>query len=174
MTSAADEWFLDGRYYTTTVFSEGSTRDGLGWELEDIAPAPGRGKAMEVFRYDSAAVPIISCSTFLPVPPEAVDQLTRKAVPDLLYDVLSQERTSRLAPDIAQALALTGRTVLRWSDPEWPIVEAVDSQQPHHDGELPTGLIEWVKVVVNDDPVPGEVTLGIGDRPVAFQLKWSE
>lgn len=43
MTPAADEWFVDGRYYTTTVFSEASGRDGLGWELEDVAPAPGRG-----------------------------------------------------------------------------------------------------------------------------------
>jgi hypothetical protein len=81
---------------------------------------------MEVFRDDSAAVPIISCRTFLPVPPEAVAQLTRKAVPDLLHEALNQQRTNWLATNIAQALALAGRTVLRWSGPEWSIVDSDD------------------------------------------------
>jgi hypothetical protein len=118
--------YASGRYYTTTVFSETSSRNGLGWELEDIAPAPGRGQLMEIFRDDSEAVPIINCRTFGPVPAEIVDRFAREAVADLLHDVLNRRRTNWLANNIAQALALAGRTVLRWSGPEWSLVDADD------------------------------------------------
>jgi hypothetical protein len=116
-----DEWFSAGRYYDVTVFSDVSSRDGLGWELEDIAPAPGRGYVMEIFREDSAAVPILTCKSYQPVPPDIVTRFTQEATADVLHGVLGQDRTGWLTKNIARALALAGQTILRWSGPEWPL-----------------------------------------------------
>jgi hypothetical protein len=50
MTNAElDRWHLGGRWYTTTLASDVQTRDGMGLELDDVAPAPGRGTVLEAF-----------------------------------------------------------------------------------------------------------------------------
>lgn len=36
-----------------TAFSDVATRDGYGWELDDVAPAPGRGTVLEAFLDDT-------------------------------------------------------------------------------------------------------------------------
>jgi hypothetical protein len=77
---ATDEWYADGRYYGVTVFSDVSERDGLGVELEDVAPAPGRGLAMVIFRDDSTGAPVVSTTTHLPVPAELATRFTGYAL----------------------------------------------------------------------------------------------
>ncbi|GAB2560759.1 hypothetical protein [Kribbella endophytica] len=80
-----DPWHSDGRYYLITVFSDVSAgRDGLGMELEDVAPAPGRGTAMVVFREDSTGIPVISSTTYLPVPDDLAARFTEYALRQLL------------------------------------------------------------------------------------------
>ncbi|ONI67713.1 hypothetical protein BWI15_31970 [Kribbella sp. ALI-6-A] len=81
---ATDEWYAEGRYYALTVFSEVSKRDGLGVELEDVAPAPGRGLAMVIFRDDSTGIPVVSTTTYLAVPGEVVTRFTEYALRRLL------------------------------------------------------------------------------------------
>ncbi len=46
-------WFFGGRYYHVIGFSDVASRDGYGWELEDVAPAPGRGTVLEAFFDDT-------------------------------------------------------------------------------------------------------------------------
>jgi hypothetical protein len=46
-------WEYEGRYYAVTAFSDVATRDGYGWELEDVAPAPGLGPLAEAFLDDT-------------------------------------------------------------------------------------------------------------------------
>jgi hypothetical protein len=50
------KWFFDGRYYAVTQFSDVATRDGFGWELDDVAPAPGRGTVLEAFWDDTTGL----------------------------------------------------------------------------------------------------------------------
>ncbi|HEY0473021.1 MAG TPA: hypothetical protein VGD34_15215 [Kribbella sp.] len=119
------EWIAGGLSYAVTVFSEVSSRDGLGWELVDRAPTHdptrGPGPVMEVFREDSAAVPVISCKTFRRLPADLVARFTHEATADLLAGVLHAESTGWLAANIARALALTGRNVLGWTGVEEPV-----------------------------------------------------
>lgn len=51
MPASGRDWEYDGRHSMVTGFSDVATRDGYGWELEDVAPAPGRGQVFEAF-YD--------------------------------------------------------------------------------------------------------------------------
>ncbi|RYY10534.1 MAG: hypothetical protein EON55_16150 [Alphaproteobacteria bacterium] len=53
MPASGRDWEYDGRYYVVTGFSDVATRDGYGWELEDVAPAPGRGQVFEAFYDDT-------------------------------------------------------------------------------------------------------------------------
>lgn len=53
MTDDPTRWFFGGRYFEVVKFSDVATRDGYGWELNDIAPAPGRGVVLEAFWDDS-------------------------------------------------------------------------------------------------------------------------
>ncbi len=46
-------WYFGGRYYSVTKFSDVHERDGYGWELDDVAPAPGRGTVLEAFFDDT-------------------------------------------------------------------------------------------------------------------------
>jgi len=50
------QWFFRGRYYMVTRFSDVATRDGYGWELDDVAPAPGRGTVLEAFWDDTTGL----------------------------------------------------------------------------------------------------------------------
>ena len=120
------EWIADGRFFDVTVFSDVVTRDGLGWELVDIAPAPGRGQVFEVFREDSGDVPTISSTSFQPADVDLIGRFASAAVLDLVRGILRYDRTDWLSTNIARALSLAGRRVSRWWGPEWPLTEHPD------------------------------------------------
>lgn len=122
----AEEWIADGRYFGVTVFGDVSTRDGLGWELEDLAPAPGRGQVYEVFREDSGEVPVISSTCFQPADVGLVERFAKAAVLVLLGETLRNDQTDWHPTNIARALSLAGRRVSRWWGPEWPLTEHLD------------------------------------------------
>ena len=63
-----DEWHFGGRWYGATVASDVLTRDGLGLELDDIGPAPGRGLVLEAFRDDTTGQTTFTCLTTEPLP----------------------------------------------------------------------------------------------------------
>jgi hypothetical protein len=86
--TGADEWTADGRFYAVTVFSDVTSRDGLGWELSDVAPV-GRGDVLEIFRSDSGAVPTLTSTWFRSVPEELVLRFAKAAVVDLLGESLN-------------------------------------------------------------------------------------
>lgn len=46
-------WAYDGRHYLVAGSSDVTTREGYGWGLEDVAPAPGLGVVLEVFYDDT-------------------------------------------------------------------------------------------------------------------------
>lgn len=50
------QWYFGGRYYLVTGFSDVAIRDGYGWELDDVAPAPGRGTVLEAFQDDTTGL----------------------------------------------------------------------------------------------------------------------
>lgn len=112
------EWTADGRFFDVTIFSDVDSRDGLGWELVDLAPAPGRGRVFEVFREDSGEVPTITSTSFVPVAISLVDRFANAAVADLLGGILREDRTNWLATNVAALLALSGHLVDQWSGPE--------------------------------------------------------
>jgi hypothetical protein len=49
----AERWHFGDRWYATTLASWVRTRDGMGLELEDVGPAPGRGIVLEAFYDDT-------------------------------------------------------------------------------------------------------------------------
>jgi hypothetical protein len=148
-----------------TVFSEVSSRDGLGWELE----TPGVGRVMEVFREDSGAVPVISCKTFHQVPAHLVARFTHEATVDLLAGVLRADSIGWLAANIARALALTGRTVLGWTGVEEPLELATDSvgtQFSEVDAERVP--FAWLRARLDE----GEVGISIYQDDADFGLRF--
>lgn len=52
----ASRWVFGGRRYELIAFSDVSARDGYGWELNDVAPTPGRGKVLEAFWDDTTGL----------------------------------------------------------------------------------------------------------------------
>jgi hypothetical protein len=46
MTNAElDRWHFGGRWYTASLASDIHTRDGIGLELDDVAPAPAEARS---------------------------------------------------------------------------------------------------------------------------------
>lgn len=76
-------WTFDGRHYLVTKFSDVSTRDGYGWELEDVAPAPGRGSICEVFYDDTIGTFTFAAATTAPVPFELIRTFVNEAAKDV-------------------------------------------------------------------------------------------
>jgi len=75
----AERWHFGGRWYTATLASSVTSRDGMGLELDDVAPAPGRGSVLEAFHDDtSGEMTFISYSTE-PLPFELVEQFIVEA-----------------------------------------------------------------------------------------------
>ncbi|MFE6861281.1 hypothetical protein [Nocardia sp. NPDC057668] len=66
--SPADRWEYEGRFYTVTAFSDVSARDGYGWELEDLGPAPGRGVVLVAFSDDTTGACTLRVFTDQPLP----------------------------------------------------------------------------------------------------------
>lgn len=77
--SELDRWYFRGRWYSTTVASWVSGRDGLGLELDDVAPAPGRGPVLEAFRDDTTGDLTFTAYVADPLPFELVEQFIAEA-----------------------------------------------------------------------------------------------
>lgn len=79
-------WEYGGRHYLVTVFSDVSTRNGLGWELEDVGPIPGRGVVLEAFRDDSNGSVTVRAFTDQPLPLALVHRFVSEVAHDLTPD----------------------------------------------------------------------------------------
>jgi hypothetical protein len=77
-------WHFGGRYYAVTRFSDVATRDGYGWELADVGPAPARGQVLEAFWDDTTGEFTFWCGSSEPLPFALVEHFVaeaRKGVP---------------------------------------------------------------------------------------------
>lgn len=79
MTNSSERWKYAGRYYNIVKFSDVLDRDGFGWELEDIAPAPGKGVVLEAFWDDSTGDFTVRVFTDQPLPLELVRRFLNEA-----------------------------------------------------------------------------------------------
>ena len=79
MTASEERWEYDGRYYMVTAFSDVATRDGYGWELEDVAPAPGLAQVLEAFYDDTTKEFTFRCYTERVLPFALVERFVREA-----------------------------------------------------------------------------------------------
>jgi hypothetical protein len=77
-TPESDKWFFAGRWYAATVASD-AMRDGLGLELDDIAPSPGRGLVLEAFRSDTTGETSFTALTTEPLPLDLVERFVGEA-----------------------------------------------------------------------------------------------
>lgn len=157
----------DGRFFDVTVFSDVSARDGLGWALSDVAPAPGRGEVFEVFRSDAGTVPTIAGTTLQPVAPDLVERFAKTAVLDLLHGVLREGRTDWLPANIARALSWAGRRVTGWWGPEWPLSERADgTAKVYADAGADAVPFAWLGLSLDT----GDVEVGIYQDDTYFGL----
>jgi hypothetical protein len=80
MTNAEwERWHFGGRWYATTLGSCVGTRDGMSLELEDVAPAPGRGTLLEAFYDDLTGEMSFIPHMTEPLPFELVEQFIAEA-----------------------------------------------------------------------------------------------
>ncbi|HVF04264.1 MAG TPA: hypothetical protein VNA20_05440 [Frankiaceae bacterium] len=79
-----DEWRFGGRWYQPTFASSGHPRDGFALEVEDVAPAPGRGLVFEVFRDDVSGDVAFTAFTTDPLPFALVEKAVAVARDELL------------------------------------------------------------------------------------------
>jgi hypothetical protein len=80
MTNTGPEhWHFGGRWYTTTLASDVQTRDGMGLELDDVAPAPGRGTVLDAFHDDTNGEITFTAHVTDPLPLELVEQFIAEA-----------------------------------------------------------------------------------------------
>jgi hypothetical protein len=68
-----------GRWYTTTLASDVAARDGIGLELDDVAPAPGRGLILEAFHDDTTREWTFTAHVTDPLPFELVERFIIEA-----------------------------------------------------------------------------------------------
>lgn len=66
--AVSPRWEYDGRFYVVWKVTDGGDRDGLGWELEDVGPAPARGIVLEIFSDDPHGVFAFTAFTDRPLP----------------------------------------------------------------------------------------------------------
>jgi len=74
-------WEYQGRSYL--VWKVTGDRDGLGWELEDVGPSPGRGIVLEVFRDVAEGGFTFTAFTDRPLPFELVHRFVTEAARDI-------------------------------------------------------------------------------------------
>jgi hypothetical protein len=80
MTNAdSGHWHFGGHWYATTLASDVLTRDGIGLELDDIAPAPGRGSVLEAFHDYTTGALTFTAHVTDPLPLELVEQFVAEA-----------------------------------------------------------------------------------------------
>lgn len=73
-----DDWEFGGRYYLTTMFSD-LDRDGMALEVEDVAPAPGRGQVLEIFFSDQTGDMMFTAMTTEPLPLRLIEHVVAEA-----------------------------------------------------------------------------------------------
>lgn len=71
-------WEYQGRSYLVWKVTGADDRDGLGWELEDVGPSPGRGIVLEVFTDGDAGL-TFTAFTDRPLPFELVHRFVTEA-----------------------------------------------------------------------------------------------
>jgi len=76
-------WEYEGRHFSVTAFSDVSKRDGYGWELEDVGPAPGRGVVCEAFLDDSTGQFTFTALTTDPLPFALIEGFVMEAAKDI-------------------------------------------------------------------------------------------
>ena len=76
---AAEQWHFGGRSYTTTLAGLVASRDGMSLELEDLAPAPGRGVVLEAFHDDVTGEMTFTYYVAEPLPFELVEEFIAEA-----------------------------------------------------------------------------------------------
>jgi len=75
----SERWHFGGRWYATTLSGSLANPDGMVLELEDVAPAPGRGIVLAAIHDDvSGEMAFISYLTE-PLPFELVEQFIAEA-----------------------------------------------------------------------------------------------
>jgi hypothetical protein len=77
--AAAERWHFGGRWYATSLAGDVHTRGGMGLELDDVAPAPGRGTVLEAFRDDSTGELTFTAHVTDPLPLDLVEQFLTEA-----------------------------------------------------------------------------------------------
>jgi hypothetical protein len=78
ISESRDRWFFGGRHYAATLASDVATRDGLGLELEDVGPAPGRGLVLEAFQDDTTELFTFRAFLADPLPFALVEQFVEE------------------------------------------------------------------------------------------------
>lgn len=72
-----------GRHYAVTRFSDVSSRDGYGWELEDVGPGLGRGPVCEAFYDDSLKAFTFTAALTSALPFALIHQFVTEAAEDV-------------------------------------------------------------------------------------------
>ncbi|SDY05802.1 hypothetical protein SAMN05421504_104370 [Amycolatopsis xylanica] len=75
-------WEYDGRHYLINTWSD-TSRFGFGWELEDVAPTPGKGVVMEAYLDGTTGAALVRVDTDEPLPLALVERFLAEAAPDL-------------------------------------------------------------------------------------------
>lgn len=71
-----DEWHYGGRYYLLTQYTD---PESIGWELEDVAPTPGRGEVLDAKLHDDDGSLTVRVWTSDPLPIELVHRFVTEA-----------------------------------------------------------------------------------------------
>ncbi|WP_037304022.1 hypothetical protein [Amycolatopsis orientalis] len=75
-------WEYDGRHYLINRWSD-SSRYGFGWELEDVAPTPGKGVVLNAYLDGTSGTALFRADTDEPLPLALVERFIAEAGPDL-------------------------------------------------------------------------------------------
>lgn len=111
-------------HWHTTIASDVSRRDGIGWEFTDLQ---GR-EVWAVFREDGGAFPVFSAvrgEGVLP-PLDELEAMTLEAVADLLAARRLQDPGGWITKNIAAALLLASCEVAGWEGAEWAVESGDD------------------------------------------------
>lgn len=82
MNATPDRWEYDGRHYLVDRCGD-TSKYGFGWELEDVAPTPGRGVVLEAYLEGATGTALFRSYTDQPLPLALVERFVTEAAPDL-------------------------------------------------------------------------------------------
>lgn len=77
-TPERDRWTFDGHHYMVTKYSDVASRDGYGYELEELGP-DGRGTVLDAFWDDTTGLFTFTALTQDPLPFRLVQQFVADA-----------------------------------------------------------------------------------------------